>query len=96
MTKIYISGKITGIPIERAIVNFAKAKEYIEENKMQAVNPMELPHKHNQTWESYMRENIAALVYCDGIYMQKNWETSKGAKVEYGLAKELGLKVYFE
>ncbi len=96
MTKIYISGRITGIPAEKAIVNFAKAKEYITESKMIPVNPMELPHRHNQSWENYMREDLAAMLTCEGVYMLKNWQESEGAKIEYNLAKRLGFKIYYE
>jgi hypothetical protein len=43
-----------------------------------------------------MRECIAALVTCDEIFMLKNWETSKGAKIEFYIADEMGMKIIFE
>jgi hypothetical protein len=36
------------------------------------------------------------MLWCGFIYMMKNWHLSKGANIEYNLAKELGLTVIFE
>jgi len=92
--RIYISGKITGVPIEEAITWFNYHSNYIGNKGHQTVNPMALPHKHNQSWESFMREDIAALMGCDGICMTGHWLESRGANMEYGLAKRLGIKIF--
>jgi len=43
-----------------------------------------------------MKEDLKALLDCDGIYMLRGWEQSKGAKIEYELAMNLGIKRYYE
>ena len=39
---------------------------------------------------------IALLLACDYIYMLKDWELSKGAKLELDVASSCGIKVLFE
>jgi len=94
-TLIYLSGQITGIE-ERAFDIFESAEKQLLSNGYAVVNPMKLPHRHDKTWESYMREDIEALVKCDAIFMLPNWHASRGAKIEYSLAYSMGLKVMMQ
>lgn len=98
--KIYISGKITGLPIEEAQAMFQAAEDHLNESlkeyNVEVVNPMKIDHSHGQTWEEFMREDIYALLSCDSIYMLKNWTDSKGARLECAIAKEIGLVISFE
>lgn len=91
--KIYISGKITGIE-EQARELFSKAENDIREAGHEPVNPMTLPHNHDKSWQSYMKEAIKAMCDCDAIYMLSNWEKSKGAIIERRIADYLGLEYY--
>lgn len=96
-TRIYISGKITGIPYPESYANFERAEN--EVNAMPsctAVNPMKLEHIHDNKWESFMAEDLKELLKCHAIYLLTNWGTSRGARCEYALAKELGLLIMFE
>jgi len=43
-----------------------------------------------------MRVDIKALVSCDSIFMLDNWLDSKGAIIEYKIAKMLGLEIQYE
>lgn len=96
--KIYISGKITGLETAKAISIFNKAENTIKTNFPQAqiVNPFTIPHNHNLSWESYMKEDIKHMMDCDSIYMLKNYKESKGALIEYDLAIKLGFNILFE
>jgi hypothetical protein len=94
--KIYISGKITGLPFEEAKKTFDTAHIDLVQANFEVVNPMDLPHKHDQSWESFMREDLKAMLDCTHIFMLKNWHLSKGANVEYNLAKDLGLEIIFQ
>jgi len=93
--KIYISGKITGIEDEAPMI-FKKAEIKLKEQGFDVVNPMNLKHDHDKSWEAYMREDLTAMLTCDYIYMLKNYADSKGAKVELNLAVELGFTIIFE
>ena len=93
--KIYISGKITGIPESEAFKEFEDAENKLKD-EYEVINPMKLKHDHDKTWESYMKEDLKALLDCDGIYMLDNYIESLGAQIEYNLAADLGLFVRFE
>lgn len=95
MEKIYISGKITGIENEAPKL-FARAEYLFLSQGYDVINPITLNHNHNLSWLNYMRVDVVALVYCDSIYMLDNWLYSKGAIVEYKIAKMLGLKIKYE
>ncbi len=92
--KIYISGAITGT--ENAENLFKEAELQLIYKGYDVINPFSLPHNHNKTWNDYMREDLKALLDCDEIYMLKNWETSRGAKIEHAIARELDLKVNYQ
>lgn len=96
--KIYIAGKVTGIEAQ-AKIKFKEAKEVLKREFADEidliVNPMELPHQHDKSWISYMRECIASLIQCDTIALLPNWKDSEGAQVEFGLAKNLGFRIIY-
>lgn len=92
--KIYISGKITDNPNARN--EFEKQEAVLIMDGHFPVNPFNLNHDHDMTWESFMREDIKALLDCEAIYMLKNWKKSKGAKIEKELAEMLGMRVIYE
>lgn len=94
--KIYISGKITGVPLEESNIKFGLIEFLLNKAGHVAVNPMKLNHSHDQAWESFMKVDIAELMTCDAIYMLKDWHESKGACIEHTLATYLGISVYFE
>lgn len=90
MKKIYISGQITGIKIEWAKQNFHFAAR--EAGKYHAadsiVNPIYLkPFLGVKCWLCYMITDVYHLRKCTHIAMQKNWIRSKGAVIEYFIAK---------
>lgn len=94
--KIYISGKITGLPEADAKYYFHSAHAELKTQGHEPVNPMFLPHNHGKTWAEFMREDLQALLTCEAIYMLENWQDSKGARIEFGLAVELGMKIIFQ
>ena len=94
-TKIYISGKISGIENEAPEL-FAKAERELQAKGFETVNPMTFNHNHDKSWHSYMKEDVKALCECDVIYMLSNWTDSKGAIIEHTIAMYLGLKVQYE
>jgi hypothetical protein len=94
--KIYISGKISGLEFEDAYKKFMDAQLKYESAGFEVVNPMRIAHDHDLTWESYMKADLKAMLDCTHIFMLKDWHTSRGADIEYNLAKELSLIVIFE
>lgn len=91
---IYISGGITGV--KDYMDKFDKAEKMLSE-KYAVVNPARLNKSHkDKPWAWYMRRCLKWLCDCDTIYMLNGWEKSKGAMMEYSIAKELGLQIIYE
>ena len=97
MTRTYISGPISGRPNGNQEA-FSRAAEHLIISKRIPVNPHDvcahLPA--SSPWRDYMRECIIALCRCQEIYMLRGWLRSRGARVEWLLAKVLGMKVFYE
>ncbi|MCP3682106.1 MAG: DUF4406 domain-containing protein [bacterium] len=98
--RIYLSGKITGLRYEDAKVLFEQAeKELIKKEWTQAsiVNPMKIQFCIDcKSWEQIMVEDIKHLLFCDSIYMLRNWGSSRGARIEYAIAKEMKKTIIFQ
>ena len=95
MTKMYISGPITGDP--DFMEKFLKAEKHLKARGFEVVNPATLTHKHGKSWGEYMVEGLKALLDCDGVYMLKGWADSRGARIEKQLMQDIGSKlIYFE
>lgn len=94
--KIYLSGKITGLPQQETREKFADAQALLEEIGLEAVNPMEKGLSNELSWEQHMVKDIELLFSCDAIFMMDNWIDSKGAQIEYDIANRLGMEIYFE
>jgi Domain of unknown function (DUF4406) len=95
--KAYISGKITGYDIEVAKFKFHSSAIDVEQLGYIPVNPFDLSETHpSKTWKDYMLDDIKGLFDCDAIFMQSDWGQSKGARIEYAIARELGLEILFE
>ena len=94
--KVYLSGPITGLNMEQAKKNFEKAEVFAKEflNAKEVVNPFKLPHNHDQSYVSYLLEDLQALSGCNAILMLPNWKKSKGARIEHNFAKEFEIKIY--
>lgn len=95
--RIYISEQITGLPINEATEKFLTAEKELKRQGFTPVNPMKVsPYEANKTWKQYMMDDIDVLFDCHAIYMLNNWQKSKGARIEFQIAKELGLEFHFE
>lgn len=95
--KTYISGKISNLPIDQVKVKFNNAANMLIARGFEPVNPIDVsPFSGSKTWADYMTDDIKALFECEAIFMLKDWKDSRGARIEYCIAKELGLEMYFE
>jgi hypothetical protein len=94
MKKCYISGAITDSKGYKE--KFAKAEKEVKAMGMIPVNPVVLPHKHDMSWQSYMKEAIKAMLECDCVYMLRDCIQSKGAMIEFDLAKHLYMEIHYQ
>lgn len=93
--KVYLSGQITGLPIEVARANFKRAEKIIREMGMIPVNPI-AEADQSWSWDKLMIRAIMLLLTCEAIFMLDNWMLSKGARIEKSIAEELELRIIFE
>ena len=93
--KIYISGPITNVIDYKE--KFARAEQNLKAKYSDAeiINPTVLD-KLPLEYDEYMKLDLMLLDMCEGIYMLKDWEDSKGANREYGYALAKGKAIYFE
>lgn len=91
--KVYISGKITGDADYKQ--KFKTAQNILESVGFKVFNPAELKDT-GKSWSWYMRKDIAGLMECDAIFLLKDWEDSKGARLEYYIAQQLEMKIFRE
>lgn len=90
--KIFVSGKISGEDYYKAYRKFSDAEKYLESLGYRVVNPMVLCKKH-WSWIRCMAVCLWHLVWCKGIYQLPDWRLSRGARIEYKIAKLLGKMV---
>jgi hypothetical protein len=94
MTRIYISGKMSGLP-ELNFPAFHAAAADLRAKGYDVVNPAELNPDPGATWEQCMRVDIAALMTCDAIALLPSWSDSRGAKLEKHVADALGMRAIY-
>jgi len=91
--RIYIAGPMTGYP-DCNFQAFHAAAERLAAAGWAVFNPAEnFGGRKDLPREEYLRLDLAALAQCDAIAMLPGWEDSRGAKLEYLVAREMGCTV---
>lgn len=98
--KIYISGKVTGLPYADAVKTFEVAEKKVRDIyrgvDVEVINPMKLTkYEEGKRWADYMMPCLDALKDCDAIVMLANFRSSNGAKTELQFAKGCGMDIYY-
>lgn len=96
--KVYVSGKITGLPKIEYLQLFRKAAERLFEEGYSVINPAVIQAllPEDTTYEQYMQMSLLELSFCDAIYMLRNWQDSNGAKKELEYARRHGYRIMYE
>lgn len=89
---IYISGPMSGLP-ELNYPTFNAAAAELRAMGYHVENPAENPEPPCKSWEGYMRLALAQLVRCDLNVRLPGWLCSRGARIESGISKVLGIEV---
>lgn len=98
MIKVYISGPISGLDYDTQVKpQFNEAGQFI--NSLcgyMAVNPLNNGNPRDAPWSDHMRADIKLLCDCQFIYMLPEWQHSRGARLEWQIAQQLGIKNFNE
>lgn len=96
--KIYIAGPIASDSNFKQ--KFDAAESFLRKSGYEVVNPTVPDEKPSwedfPSWGDWMKRDIPKLLECEAIYMLPNWHTSRGASLEFYIARELGMTIYFD
>lgn len=91
--KVYVAGKISGLPLDVAKENFRKGCLEIEKQGLIPVNPFDSGLPDSAPYESHIAVDLRMMYLCDGVAVLPNWYQSKGAINEVKEALERGMMV---
>lgn len=93
--RLYISGKITNNPNYKE--DFGKAEKWLLSKGITPINPCKINDICDKlTYEEFMKVDYCLIDLCDGLFMLKGWQDSKGALSEMCYAKSLGKKILYQ
>ena len=93
LNSIYISGPMTGI-YDNNREEFNKAEKFLRSHGFITSNPIEISDSFpDATYEELLSIAIGAMLKCKSVAMITGWRQSKGACIEYIVAKHCGLKI---
>lgn len=84
MKKVFISGKVSGLPYAYAQERFNRAASLFQ--GWEVHNPVKLC-KPTWSWWRCMAVCLWHLVKCDMVVFLDNWQDSKGARIEHRVAR---------
>jgi hypothetical protein len=96
MRKIYISGKITGLPFGEVQAKFEAAKKFVAGLGHEAVSPLENGVSLDYPWIQHLKMDIMLLMDCDAIYLLSDRCDSRGAMLEKNIAETPGMETIYE
>lgn len=91
----YLSGPVSSpdpAQLDRNKQAFRDAAKALRARGLTVVSPVELCPEDGKPWEWYMRRCIAELVKCDEVVLLPGYVHSRGARVEWDLADDLGMR----
>lgn len=94
MRKIYISGRITGLPQDEVIAKFRAAEAKIRRAGFEPVSPLDNGLPRDAAWADQMGRDITLLLGSDAIYMLPDWRQSQGAMIEYLVARQRRMRLF--
>jgi len=93
--KVFISGRVTGLPRAEAQRNFERGKMLLLRNTYEYVNPLDQVPDGSTPTES-MKILLPLLVDCDGILLLENHKFSEGSQVEEAVARYCQKQIFHE
>jgi len=94
--KVYIAGKITGLNNDKIFSKFYKSRKQLKNKGYTVMSPAVLVFNGGFEHEDYMHICFAMIDICDAVYMQKDWQKSKGARMELQYATDWKKQIIYE
>jgi hypothetical protein len=89
--KIYVIGPVTGHD-DLNVPAFEKARLMLSEAGYRPLIPHDFVAE-DADWQQAMRRSIETLAKADGVAYLDGWQKSRGARIEWKLARDLGIEV---
>lgn len=93
--RIYISLPISHYDLEER-KQYAEKVERALKQFYEVVNPLKNGLPEDADWREHMRKDFQDMLTCDCIFLCKDWEKSKGCKLELDVATTVGMEVIHE
>ncbi|MBR3689946.1 MAG: DUF4406 domain-containing protein [Eggerthellaceae bacterium] len=90
--KIYVIGPVTGIPNDNKEAFVQACHDLVEAGYLAAIPHYFIPS--DAEWHEAMKVSIAQMMQADGVAMLDGWHDSKGACLEYDIARRVGMPAY--
>jgi len=94
--KIYIAGKISGLPKAEYTAKFLQAELALSAAGWEPVNPCSFGIPEDTPSAIALLTCIPELEKCQAIYMLNDWRDSLGARIELSTAMHERMDIYFE
>lgn len=92
--KIYISGPISGQAPTETNRAFDDAERLIAEAGHTPVSPLRNGQPPHSTYEQHLAADFAMLLGCDAILLLYGWRGSRGCRMEYSIASNMGKTIF--
>jgi len=94
--KIYLAGKITGLPHEEASALFGQAEHEIARAGHTPLNPLtRVDQTEGRTYNEYLLDALRIMMLeAEAVYFLDNWIDSKGDRIEFAIANETDMTIY--
>ena len=92
----YISGKITGLPLDEVREKFGQAEKEVSKLGYVGVSPLNNGIDDDAEWGDHIVEDIKMLNRCSAVYFLTNWQDSEGAKIEHTFARNAKKKMIYQ
>jgi len=93
--KVYIAGKISGLPKGEYMGRFEDVEFTLTIRGHKALNPCKIVPQHLD-YEDQMAICMRLVEIADVVFMLDNWKDSNGAKREHAHAEALGKQILYQ